>query len=103
MFATSFRLLFNSPSNENITFYKSDVFPNVNTEIHFNLFHEESALTILNNISTEVIGDDGISVYDLKICLPSCLPSFIHIIISCILKPLPKTKNPKELNDSILS
>ena len=66
----------------------------------------------LNNIHTNSIGDDGISIKNIKLCLSFCIDPLIHIINTCILqgefpdcwkkaivKPLPKIRNPKEFRD----
>ena len=58
------------------------------------------------------MGEDGISIKDLKLCLPFCIDPLINIINSCILDntypeiwkkaivtPLPKISDPKEVKD----
>lgn len=118
-FSTSFQGP-NSISHEKLAHYSSTVHPNVVSEFNITLMDDETLLNILDNISTGAIGDDGISVRDLKLCIPYCLGPLLNIINSCILesyfpyiwkravvKPLAKIMNPREFKDlrpiSILS
>ena len=107
-------------SREKLLFYDQNKHPSFTEELNFNLIDETSIVKIINSIRTNATGEDGISITDIKLCLPFCIKPLINIINSCILenvypliwkksiiKPVSKISNPTNFNDlrpiSILS
>lgn len=116
---------FNSVSNlpdtaskECIEFYQNNTINNV--KLNFQLLDQDNIIKIISTIKSNATGIDGISMKDIRLCLPFCLDPLLHIVNECILqekfpslwkkaiiKPIPKNSNPKEYKDlrpiSILS
>lgn len=69
-------------------------------------------LRIINSIKTNARGVDGLSIFDIKLCIPHCIPHILHIINQVIIqkkfpslwkqalvKPVAKNNNPTDLSD----
>ena len=73
---------------------------------------EDGLLKIISTITSNAVGEDGISIKDIKLCLPFCKNPLINIVNTCIIdnqyptiwkkaiiKPIAKVSNPKEISD----
>lgn len=102
----------NTVPPEKLDFYNNNVNSKVTTTFNLNLINSDKIYTIINGIKTNSVGDDGISIKDLKLCLPFCINPLINILNTCIIngvfpltwkkaivKPLAKVSTPKELKD----
>ena len=99
-----------STSPELVDFYKNN--KAVDQTLEFRLLDEDDVLEIVSTISANAVGEDGISIKDLKLCLPFCTNPLLNIINTCILEntfplswkkaiitPIAKVARPKELKD----
>lgn len=97
-------------SKEKIQFYKSNKLINQNFSLQ--LLSEHDLKKYINDIKTNAVGEDLISIKDIKLCLPFCLKPLLNIMNTAILKnqfpniwkkaiitPLPKNSNPKDFKD----
>lgn len=100
-----------SDCSSKINYYKQNVF-NRNLQFSFNFATVAEINKIINNISTNASGVDGVNAKMLKYCSPYIDVFIAHIINCCIEhnyfpdqwkisigKPLPKVKNPTDISD----
>lgn len=97
---------------EKLNFYQSNIQNNLNRSFSFQLIDADNILKILSEIHTKAVGEDGISIKDIVLCLPYILNPLINIINTCLLdgvfpsiwkrsiiKPLAKKSEPESISD----
>lgn len=93
-----------------LNFYKSNTLNNSNFK--FQKTNESTVLKVLNNISTNAAGCDGLNAKLLKLCCPHIIPYITDLINFCLVQNvfpsewkkavvtvLPKKSNPEEFKD----
>ena len=93
-----------------LNFYKGNTLNNNNFK--FQRTNESTVLMVLNNISTNATGCDGLNARLLKLCCPHIIPYITHVINFCLVQNvfpsvwkrdvvtvLPKKSNPEEFKD----
>lgn len=103
---------FGNPDRDIIHFYSTNRHENVNDQFCLSPVLPEEIQSIINNISTNSVGSDGICISFIKLCCPHLLPVITHIINSCIIDntfpscwkeaiviPIAKVREPTEFKD----
>lgn len=99
-----------NPSDDLIQFYKNNVLCSARFE--FQQVNEFTVYKIINEISSNAIGCDGINITLIKLCCPHILPYVTHIINFCltenafptmwkraVVTVLPKKVSPEDYKD----
>lgn len=107
-FLSSFNL--NPATPNTVNFYRNNKYNNNN--FTFNLTDNENIYKIIKGIKSNAAGYDLVTLQMIKLCLPSILIYITHIVNCCletgyfpsawkqtIVCPLPKVKNPSQIND----
>lgn len=95
---------------EKINFYSNNSF--CKNSFTFTPVSQNIVSDVINSINSNAAGNDGISLYMIKLCLPTILNHITHVIGCCLLYgyfpqswresvvcPLPKVPSPKTISD----
>lgn len=111
-FNSYFSSVFSAPSVDNVVFRTVNEARFSRDELDFQSISDEEVASAINQISTNAVGEDGISAIFIKKLCPFIVPFVTHIVNCCITKshfptgwkianvrPIPKETNPEDVSE----
>ena len=97
---------------ETLNNYRDNKIPELVSFLRFHVVEEIEVLKIISSLRSEAVGEDGVGLRAICLCVPFLLPYITHTINSCIslsifpslwkraiITPLPKVQTPESFAD----